>query len=113
MIFASRYLFQSRPPTIDELHQKNLAGELSEEEGYVYKGYSFVFANGLWYTQLQFNEKLIDLPLHFDPAYADKYVALSAAEMSLSLYKAIGREPIAACTKNETLACSKRPIVNC
>ncbi|MEM3126801.1 MAG: hypothetical protein QW331_01900, partial [Candidatus Woesearchaeota archaeon] len=66
-ILISRYAIQSRPLTIDELHQKNIDGELSEKQGYVYKGYSFVFADGLWYTQLQFNNTLINLPLHFDP----------------------------------------------
>jgi len=141
IIVGVKYFNKSRPLTIDELHQKNLAGKLKQDEGYVFKGYSFVFANGLWYTQLQFNNNLIDLPLHFDPksvenvsvkgainsskfnepdlyitfdpVEADAYIALSAAEMSLSLYKAIGRNPIGACTVNETDACGKRPIVTC
>ncbi|MEM3127170.1 MAG: hypothetical protein QW331_03840, partial [Candidatus Woesearchaeota archaeon] len=48
-----------------------------------------------------------------DPFDANQYTALSAAEMSLSLYKAIGRQPIASCSINETFACQKRPIVTC
>jgi len=38
--------------TIDELHQKNLKGEESDIN-YVYNGFSFVFINGMWYTQVQ------------------------------------------------------------
>jgi hypothetical protein len=57
------------PKTIDELHSLNLEGKLKEEEGYVYDGYSFVFANGLWYTQVQniAGTSLFDIPLHYGP----------------------------------------------
>ena len=39
------------PKTIDELHQLNIDGKLPEEQGLVYRGFSFVYLNGLWHTQ--------------------------------------------------------------
>ena len=60
----------NRPLTIDELNELNFAGKLKPDQGYLYKGiYSFVFYDGLWYTQVgtrtgttQFN-----VPLHYGP----------------------------------------------
>jgi hypothetical protein len=50
----------------------------------------------------------------FDPTVDPQtYVALTAAELSLNLAKALGVEVVAACTLNETDACIGRPIVNC
>jgi hypothetical protein len=42
-----------RPLTIEELHQRNLKGELDPELGYVYKDvYSFIKRDDFWYTAL-------------------------------------------------------------
>ena len=126
--------------TIDELHQKNLKGEESDIN-YVYNGFSFVFINGMWYTQVQKEDTVWDVPLHFGPKELEnitifgkldsdfgdndlyitfdplgsnlQYVALSSAELTLSLTKGFGISPIAACDKNETEACINRPIKTC
>lgn len=41
------------------------------------------------------------------------HTGLSAAELTLVMAKAIGRTPIAACTRNESSACASRPIAPC
>lgn len=129
--------------TIDELHQDNIKGKLSRDEGYVYNGYSFVKANGMWFTQLQkFRTKnlynvqfhygprdLEDVPLTgnvsdfislngtyvaFDPTEKDlAYTALASGELSINLGQVFNILPVAACSKNMTKACQTRPIVNC
>ncbi|MBN1645139.1 hypothetical protein JW851_03830 [Candidatus Woesearchaeota archaeon] len=108
-----------------------------------YNGFLFEQVGGLWHTtwvnngqtyriSLRYNPKETedvpifgtitetfnqhDIYISFDPT-ADssefKYTALANAELSLSLVKAFGKNPIAACIKNETIACENRPIVNC
>ena len=69
IIIGFNFFKKETPKTIDELHSLNLNGKLKEEEGYVYNGYSFVFANGLWYTQVQnmAGTSLFDIPLHYGP----------------------------------------------
>jgi len=128
--------------TIDDLHNQNIEGD-ETVFNYLYNGYSFVFTNGLWNTQVQspVDETLFDIPLHygpkdledisvvgsldigfykpnvyvaFDPLSEDmQYVALSAAELSLNLIKGLGVVPTAACAQNETEACEDRPIITC
>jgi len=71
-IIISFNFFQKKtetPKTIDDLHLLNLEGKLKPDEGYVYNGYSFVFANGLWYTQVQniAGTSLFEIPLHYSP----------------------------------------------
>ncbi len=47
------YKSHKRILTIEELHDKNFAGKLSKDMGYIYKGaYSFVKQDGFWYTAL-------------------------------------------------------------
>lgn len=126
--------------TIEDLHRLNLEGKESDIN-YMYEGYSFVKSQALWYTQVQ-NEKgtQFDIPLHYSPkeleditiigditdefleqplyitfdplSSALQYVALSSAELSLNLVSGFGLSPIAACDKNETLACATRPIIS-
>lgn len=57
------------PKTIDDLHSLNLKGKLKPNQGYIYNQYSFVFANGLWYTQVQnkAGTTLFGIPLHYGP----------------------------------------------
>ncbi len=127
--------------TIDDLHKKNIEGNAGEDS-YIYNGYSFVYFDGLWYTQIQRkDETLVDIPLHFGPRELEdisftgkineqfmqdevyitfdptdsslKFVALSSAELSLNLAKGIEVMPVAACDKNETVACENRPILTC
>ena len=135
-----RFVKESDVVTIEDLHRMNIEGKESDIN-YMYNGYSFVKYGGLWYTQVQ-NEKgtLFDIPLHYGPKELEdivvagditeeflkqslyitfdplgstlQYVALSSAELSLSLVNGFGLEPIAACDKNETSACATRPIIS-
>lgn len=127
--------------TIDELHQKNLDGELKQDQGYTYNGYSFVFTDGLWWTQAVINNKKVNPGMHFgpkelenitlsgkltnasfekpelyisiDPIQSDKYTALAVSELSNSLISLTQKPMTAACSFNETTACIDRPIINC
>lgn len=118
--------------------EKSIVSETME-----YNGFEFEKIAGLWHTEwvregrpyivtLRYNpEEVEEVPifgtitetfnqhniyLSFDPT-ADptefKYTALANSELSLSLVKAFGKNPIAACIKNETDACVDRPIVTC
>jgi hypothetical protein len=108
-----------------------------------YNGFEFKKMSGLWHTTwmkdgqpytvtLRYNPEEVEtvpmlgeistnfskqqIYLSFDPTANSsefKYIALANAELSLSLVKAFGKEPIAACIKNETEACKDRPIVTC
>ena len=52
-VFGLKYLTpDEQPKTIDELHELNLKGKLNEEQGFTYKGLSFVKFDNVWYTQL-------------------------------------------------------------
>ncbi|MBW2988689.1 hypothetical protein KY358_00060 [Candidatus Woesearchaeota archaeon] len=69
-IFSFKLLSKKEvPKTIDDLHLLNLDGKLEPDQGYMYNGYSFVFANGLWYTQVQTASasSIFDIPLHYSP----------------------------------------------
>ncbi|HLC80353.1 MAG TPA: hypothetical protein VJG31_01130 [Candidatus Nanoarchaeia archaeon] len=127
--------------TIDELHKKNLDGGLKQDQGYTYNGYSFVFTDGLWWTQAVINNRKVNPGMHFgpkelenvtvsgkltnasfekpelyisiDPIQSDKYTALAVSELSNSLISLIQKPMTAACSFNETTACIDRPIVNC
>lgn len=51
VFFLLQYVKPEAPKTIDELHQLNIDGKLPDEQGLVYRGFSFVYLNGLWHTQ--------------------------------------------------------------
>ena len=143
LFFLVRFIYNPETAlTLDEMHQRNLEGE-GKEGDYIYNGFSFVYADSLWNTQvMRKGDTILDIPLHFgpkeleevhvmgninwelekpevyitfDPAegYGFKYVALSITELSLNLAKGMEIVPVAACTKNETEACKNRPIVTC
>ncbi len=125
---------------VDELHQKNLAGNLDESEGYTYNGYSFVKADGLWWTEMNKFGTLLKVPLHFgpkeleevpisgeldssfnegeevfiaiDPDVQNKYYTLAISELSFNMVKGLDRLPVGSCTK-ENWACDNRTIVSC
>ena len=145
LIITLRTIPEEDPKTIDDLHSSNLDEDLEENEGYVYNDYSFVFANGLWYTQVQnvAGTSLFNIPLHYSPKDLEdisvegefdaeffnsdrgiyitfnplgqnlNYVALAVGEFDQSIIKAFNKVPIAACDRNETTACSDRPIITC
>lgn len=143
IIIGLRLFPEETPTTIDGLHSLNIQGKLKQEEGYVYNGYSFVFTNGLWYTQVQRGNNLFDIALHYAPKDLEdipiegelngtlfnsekgiyitfdplgqnlNYVALAVGEFDQNIIKAFNKMPIAACDKNETKACAARPIITC
>lgn len=58
----------------------------------------------------------VPLYITFDPDSEQddfKYLALTSTELSLHLIRGLGYNVSAACTKNETQACTDRPIVRC
>ncbi|MFH1399408.1 MAG: hypothetical protein ABIG95_04840, partial [Candidatus Woesearchaeota archaeon] len=110
-------------------------------ESYTFNGFTFVRAGVFWITQVQIENKLINIPLHYGPKelrhidiagqlnesfnYGPIYITfdpdaknlsmltLAAAELSLNLAQGIDRQLIAACATNTTDACTARPIINC
>ena len=139
---AFNFFDEPEPQTIDDIFQQALDGKLDEDVAYIHNGYVFVNIMGSWMTRLNVGNEIIEIPLHFGPRDLEenitivgtvderftnnpnlfitfdpnstqmKYIALSAAELSLSLAKGIKVSPIAACTSNETV-CEGRPIVTC
>lgn len=125
---------------IDQLHQENLEEELGDEEGYVYNGYSFVYADGLWWTEMNKFGTLLKVPLHFgprelegipvegeldarfnsgeniyiaiDPNVYDKYYTLAISELSFNTVKGMDRVPVGACTE-ENYVCDNRSLISC
>ena len=144
-IIGLKFIPRELPKTIEDLHLANLKEELDSDQGYTYNGYSFVFANGLWYTQVQniAGTSLFNIPLHYSPKDLEdipiegefnstlfnsqrgiyitfdplgqelQYVALAVSEFDQSIIKAFNKIPVAACDRNETKACSNRPIITC
>jgi hypothetical protein len=128
------------PTTIDEIHEANLAGDLPEEQGYIYNGFSFINIDGLWWTQVMRNGGLVKFPLHFgprdvdtievfgslnpaffqseeifiaiNPLVVDKHYTLAISELSLNLVEGVNKIPIGACTEEDP-ACIDRTIINC
>lgn len=130
--------------SIDDLHQQNLNGELEEGEGegqgYVYNGYSFVKADGLWWTEMNKFGTLYKAPLHFgpreledikiagtlgqafnegddifvaiDPTVRDKYYSLAISELSFNIVQGMDRTPVGSCTKEDE-DCENRTIISC
>jgi hypothetical protein len=126
--------------SVDDLHQQNLNNELNEEEGYVYNGYSFVKADGLWWTEMDKFGTLFKVPLHFsplelediiitgsleqefnvgekifisiDPKVNDAYYALAVSELSFNTAQGIDRVPVGSCIEDHW-ACENRTIISC
>ncbi|PIN79424.1 hypothetical protein COV16_04350, partial [Candidatus Woesearchaeota archaeon CG10_big_fil_rev_8_21_14_0_10_34_8] len=55
--------------TLTEIHKENINDGKDTDTAYVYNGYSFVYYDGLWYTQVlnAINGNLYDVPLHYGP----------------------------------------------
>jgi len=108
-----------------------------------YNGFQFVKIDTHWNTQWQGGEDLYILRLRFNPYEAENvpvfgelgdnfslitsyvtfdpdkeentygFEALTAAELSLNLAGVFGTDLIAACTKNVSGECSRRPTITC
>ncbi len=128
--------------TLDDLHKDNLDGNLQDDlEGYVYRGFSFVKTDGLWWTSINREGTLVKIPLHYgpkevehvkvsgkidadlfnskeqfyisvDPETVNKYYTLALAEFSVNVVKGVLRQPIGVCNK-EHESCDNRTIANC
>src|SRR3989338_8312618 len=112
---------------IDDLHQQNLDGKLDSDEGYVYNGYSFVKADGLWWTGVEVKDRIIKIPLHYGPRDVemihvtgkltpefnqgdkiyvsidpevnyDKYYTLGLMELNTNILQGVNRKIEAACS---------------
>ena len=59
--------------TLDELHNQNVQGTLESENAYVYNGLSFVNIDGLWYTEIQRDNKLVQSTLHYSPKELENF----------------------------------------
>lgn len=144
LIFVGFYFYNNyhteKVINVDDLHKENLKGNLDEEEGYIYNGYSFVKVDGLWWTELDRFGTLLKVPLHFDPKeveeikvvgkldsgfnlgedvyiaidpkVVDKYYGLAISELSFNIVKGMDRFAIGSCTEESPL-CDNRTIVNC
>ncbi len=128
--------------TIDELHQANLEGKLSPEDGYVYNGFSFIKFDNIWYSQLSKNNTIYDVTFNYGPKDVENisvegqlsgafrqgeqvyitfdptgdylnYIGVANYGLSRSLAWAFGYNMTAGCTKNVTMACEKAGVVQC
>jgi hypothetical protein len=65
---------ESEPKTIDDLHLLNIEGKLKPDQGYIYKGLSFINYEGIWYTQFrsQKGTRLYDSAFRFGPKEAEE-----------------------------------------
>ena len=127
--------------TLDDLHTENFQGNLNEEEGYVYNGYSFVKNDGIWWTKVETGGGILSLPLHFgprevedivvegtlnplfnegedvyvaiDPLVRDKYYTLAVSELSFNIVQGFNRKPVGSCTENVEGICDNRTIISC
>ena len=126
---------------IDDLHQQNLDGKLDSDEGYVYNGYSFVKADGLWWTGVEVKDRVIKIPLHYGPRDVetipvtgklapefnqgekiyvaidpevnyDKYYTLGLMELNNNILQGINRDIEAACSKANPV-CENRTVISC
>lgn len=125
---------------VDYLHKENLEGDLEPERGYMYRSYSFVFIDGLWWTEVYQGGVKVIPRLHFgpreveevkvggrlsssfnegevvyiaiDPELANKYYTLALSELNFNVVKGIKRQPVAACTKENSI-CEGREILSC
>lgn len=111
----------------------------------VYNNFVFTNAGGVWWTDWQHNGLLYKISLRYSPLDVDtvpvigslnvsvfnnrsiyvvfdpnsksnfEYVGLAAGELGLNLARGMGRNPVVACTTNQTEeeGCKDKPPVNC
>jgi hypothetical protein len=70
LLIAFPRFFTKDALSLEEMHQRNLQGTLSPEQGYIYADkYSFVLFDGLWYGLITAPEieKVYSIPFHYGP----------------------------------------------
>ncbi len=145
LVFIGSYVYNNNnvePELLDieALHALNYEGELSEEEGIIYNGFSSVFADNLWWTDIQVGSNVKRIPLHYnpaqvedvpimgsinssfnqgdtvyvaiDPSMADGNYVVAMGEISANVGQGIGRNSQGACVK-EAVGCEERKILSC
>lgn len=138
--FALYNHFNPAPQTIDDLHALNYKGDLSEDQGYMYNGHSFVLSDGLWWSEVTRDGRTVKFPVHFgprevesipivgglspqfengtdvyitrDPTIKDGYYNLAISELSFNIAEGIALRPVGACTQQDPV-CENRTIVTC
>jgi hypothetical protein len=139
-IFGDSTSTSGQVTPIEELHKLNLDGELSDDRGQMYDGFSFVKYDGLWWTDLIILGKKVRIPLHYSPSEVEhieitgnlsdefnvgqeifiainpeiinKHYTLALSELSFNTAKGINRIPVGSCTKEDP-ACIDREIISC
>ncbi|MBI2138126.1 hypothetical protein HYU13_00930 [Candidatus Woesearchaeota archaeon] len=69
LILGLGNFLKDEPKTIDDLHQQNIEGKLDDRRSATFNGFSFIFADGLWYTRVQTSQGnvVFDVPFHYLP----------------------------------------------
>ncbi|MBR9683313.1 hypothetical protein GOV03_02120 [Candidatus Woesearchaeota archaeon] len=126
---------------IDEIHLKNIEGKLDPSEGYIYGQNSFIFADGLWWTDINRGDRWLKVRIHFgpreveevkiegypdaafndreevyvaiDPVFGNKYLTLALSEVNLNMVQGLMRKPVAVCSRENETVCVDREILNC
>ena len=140
-VFSIKLFIKPKIVTIDGMITKTLQGETNPETNYMYNGYVFVKVRNLWYTKWQYEDNILNIPLHygpleledviaegelderfntgkyyitFDPLGEDfAHVAVAAGELGLNLVKGMGAKITAACIQNDSNVCIDRAIITC
>jgi len=125
---------------IDDLHAENLEGNLDEEEGYIYNGFSVVKADGMWWTEVNRFGTLVKIPLRYGPKEVEdipfegnldskfnegeevyisispnvtnRYYSLAISELSFSVLKGISRTPVGAWSEENNWE-TNHTIISC
>ncbi|MFH1409278.1 MAG: hypothetical protein ABIH34_05200 [Nanoarchaeota archaeon] len=138
VVFIAFFLIKERSPerplTVDELHELNLQGELDEDQGYIYNGFSFVYSTGSWFTKIRKGNEVYGIPLHYSPRDVEDipiegklgpgfgsadtfyithdsddpsigYIAVSGGELGVTLVTIFGVPPLYTCSTNESIDC--------
>ena len=123
------------------VYQKFFVPEEPKPTQFTFNGFVFTKKQELWETEVQLGNKIITMPLHYTPHQVRSVyiggilnesfnqgplyitfdpdeenltsIALAVAELSINIAQGISRDLIAACSKNVTLACETRPIIDC
>jgi hypothetical protein len=141
LILSIRYFYTSNIIEIPHPVSGNPI-KISVQDSYEYKGYTFNYADDLWYVTIFSGNTELIVPLHYGPrdlldipltGYVDNnfttpdkiyvafdptatprnYTALAMGEISLSLARALGQNIESACTKNLTIDIDGRQDRSC
>ena len=125
---------------IDDLHKENLEGNLDNEEGYIYNGFSVIKADDLWWTEVNRFGTLVKIPLRFGPKEVEsipmsgrlspefnkgeevyisispnvtnRFYTLAISELSFNVVQGIDRKPVGAWSEENNWG-TDHTIVSC